>query len=108
MKFPELRRMFRFFSNIKRRHCMKNHDLSVFCNNCLAGCILHDFGIKFNSPTINLFIPFPDYIEFVKNIKYYVSAPIHDITTDTSYPIGWLDNESGGGHKNSFSSLQIF
>ena len=108
MKLPDIRRIFRYFSNKKRKSYLKNTNLSVFCNNCLAGCVLHDFGIKFNSPTVNLFLEFPDYIEFLKNIKHYVSVPIIDITKNSEYPIGWLANSTGGGIKIHFLHYRSF
>lgn len=106
MKLPDIRRIFRYFSNKKRKSYLKNTNLSVFCNNCLAGCVLHDFGIKFNSPTVNLFLEFPDYIEFLKNIKHYVSVPVIDITKNSEYPIGWLANSTGGALKYIFFTIE--
>lgn len=87
-----IRKLVNFF----RRLRLKNQKFTLFCNNCLAGCILHDLGMKFNSPTINLYIPFPDYIEFLENLEYYLSVPIKDITNNSKYPIGWLESSRGG------------
>lgn len=83
-------------NTIRRLFIYNNPNITLFCNNCLAGCILHDLGMKFNSPTINLYIPFPDYIDFLENLKYYLSIPMMDITMNSKYPIGWLANPSGG------------
>ena len=82
----KLRKLYFAFS----RYRLKNKSLTLITNNCLAGCVLHDFGMRFDTPTINLFIPFPDYIKFLTNLKSYVSKDIEDITGDSSYPIGLL------------------
>ena len=26
---------------------------TLICNNCLAGCVLHDYNMRFDTPTIN-------------------------------------------------------
>lgn len=59
-----------------KRLSLNNHDLTLICNNCIAGCVLHDLGLQFRTPTINLYMPFPDYINFLCNIKEYVSLPL--------------------------------
>lgn len=69
---------------------VKNKDITLISNNCLAGCVLHDFSMRFDTPTINLFIPFPDYIKFLTDLKCYVNKEIEDITGDSPYPIGLL------------------
>lgn len=71
----------------------EHKEISLISNNCLAGCILHDFGLRFDTPTINLFIPFPDYIKFLSDLKGFVNKEIVDITNGSNYPIGLL----GGG-----------
>lgn len=82
----KLRKIYFAFS----RQRLKNKSFTLISNNCLAGCVLHDFSMRFDTPTINLFIPFPDYIKFLTNLKNYVSKDIEDITGDSPYPIGLL------------------
>ena len=31
------------------------HSVSILSNNCLAGLIYHDFGLRFDSPAVNHF-----------------------------------------------------
>lgn len=57
-----------------------DRNLTLFCNNCLAGMVLHDYDLRFNSPTVNLEIPPSDYVEYLTNIDYYSHAPIIDIS----------------------------
>ena len=93
----KLRKIYFAFS----RQRLKKKSLTLISNNCLAGCVLHDFGMRFDTPTINLFIPFPDYIKFLTDLKNYVSKDIEDITGKSPYPIGLL----GGGNILTFPAL---
>ncbi|MBO5298164.1 MAG: DUF1919 domain-containing protein [Candidatus Homeothermus sp.] len=96
--------------SIKKRICKKNRELqlsyanrnldknisrSVICNNCVGAMVLHDFGLCFNSPFVNLYITAPEYIKLLSNIEYYCSptASIRDITESAHYPKGLLQNE---------------
>lgn len=65
---------------------------TLICNNCVGGMVLHDFGIKFCTPTINLFIRPKDYILFLSDIHFYLTSEIKDKTGDSKYPVGELPN----------------
>lgn len=93
----KLRKIYFAFS----RQRLKNKSFTLISNNCLAGCVLHDFSMRFDTPTINLFIPFPDYIKFLTDLKCNVNKEIEDITADSPYPIGLL----GGGNTFTFFTL---
>lgn len=70
-----------------------NSSPTIICNNCTGGVILHDLGLRFNSPTINtLFYSFDDFLFFVKNIKAFSNVEMFEIKQDThSYPVGGLE-----------------
>lgn len=55
--------------------------------------VLHDLGQRFNSPTVNLFIPAEDYLLLLENLKENLSAQMTDVTGDNSYPIGLLNGK---------------
>ena len=77
-------------ANIKR---LKNKDFSVIASNCNGGFILHDLGLKFNSPFINLWMKPDDFIKFLLNMHYYFSCDMSFIEeSDIDYPIGVLDD----------------
>ncbi len=66
------------------RRLFKNApELSVISNNCLGGMVLHDRGLRFNSPTVNLWIPAHDYVRMLQK-------------TEMMYEI--LTNANGGGY----------
>ncbi len=52
--------------------------------------ISNDMKERFNSPTVNLYIPFPDYMYLIENLKDIVNENIADITGNNDFPIGLL------------------
>ncbi len=69
----------------------KNSNPTIVCNNCVAGVIYHNLNLRFTSPTINLFIKGEEYLEFVKNFKYYSECDLEEVTdTSVGYPVGKL------------------
>lgn len=68
-----------------------NQDISVICNNCLGAMVLHDLGMKFNTPTVNLFILPKDYLHFLEDLENNLTKDFTDITHGSAYPIGLLD-----------------
>ncbi|MDP4121032.1 MAG: DUF1919 domain-containing protein [Bacillota bacterium] len=74
----------------KLRSQLKNYDFSIICSNCIGGIIYHRLGLKFLSPTINLFIYQNDYLKFVLNLKDYLEKELMFIETDEKYPVAKL------------------
>lgn len=64
-----------------RRLFLRNKSLTIISNNCIAGFLYHDYKMRFNSPTINLFINAYDYNRFLEYIV--AKAPITDIVDIT-------------------------
>lgn len=66
---------------IRRRNQMrknlKNKDFSLICPNCLGGMLLHDLGMPFLSPTVNLMMNQPDFFKFVLRMDYYLAQELN-------------------------------
>ena len=60
------------------RDRIANTDFSIICNNCFGGMLSHDLGLKFLSPTINLYFDAEDYIKFLENLSFYLNCEIID------------------------------
>ncbi len=71
-----------------KRARLKNPSPTIISNNCVAGVIYHDLGLKFNSPTINLYFKADDYIKFAENLAYYLSLEVKEVPSDLPYPVG--------------------
>lgn len=73
------------------RHKNKNHDFSLITNDCVGGVISHDLGEQFRSPTVNLWIPNHCYLEFVQELRYYLSCDMEEVRGHTcDYPVGQI------------------
>ena len=66
---------------ISRRNRMQrkleNRDFSFICPNCLGGMLLHDLGLPFLSPTVNLMIHQREFVKFALDIDYYLSQKLY-------------------------------
>jgi len=74
--------------NIRR---LKNKNFSLIASNCNGAFICHDLKLRFNSPTVNLFIYPDDFLKYVKNLAHYCKCNLTFIKEkDISYPVGLL------------------
>lgn len=79
-------------NNINKKR-LKNKDFSIISSNCNGGGILHDLGVRFNSPFINLWMKPDDFIKFCKNINYYLNCRLCFVEEKgVSYPVGVLED----------------
>ena len=66
--------------------------------NCIGGVLAHDLGIRFNSPTVNLYMRAEDFIRFCENLPYYLSiekmVPCTDpeLVGERNYPVAYLED----------------
>ena len=75
----------------KQKKKLKNKDLSVIASNCNGALILHDLGVRFNSPFVNLWIKPKDYTKLLKNFDGYMTKELSETTEDgIDYPVGKL------------------
>lgn len=74
------------------RHFTKdiNHDISIFCNNCVGAFVAHDFNLPFNSPTVNLMIPPTEFITYISNLKSFAGTTIVPVVSDKKWPVAIL------------------
>lgn len=87
-----------YWKGIKRKIWLKklhrrnhNHSFSLITNDCVGGVIYHDLGEQFRSPTVNLWIPNAQFLEFAQNLKYYLSCEIKETPDDSKpYPVGTI------------------
>lgn len=79
--------------NNKNKKRLKNKDFSLISSNCNGAFILHDLGLRFNSPFVNLWMKPNDYIKLLQKLEYYLSCEMtFTEESNISYPIGVLDD----------------
>lgn len=63
-------------------------DMTVISSNCFAGRIMQDLHMKYNSPTLGLYFMYPDYIEFLQNLNFYLKDAKIQFVEHSKYPLG--------------------
>ena len=62
-------------------------DTSIISSNCFAGRIMQDLGMQYNTPTLGLYFFADDYIEFLRNLKYYLTEAKLEFLDQSRYPL---------------------
>lgn len=86
MKWPRMK-----YHEKKSKKC-KRKSITLLCNNCTGGVILHDLGLRFNTPTINTDIRNQDeFLLFVENIDKLRDADVLELDFEKyHYPAGYI------------------
>jgi len=72
----------------EERSRLKNKDFSLFSSSCLGGVVCSDLGVRFNSPTVNVYIRFDDFLKMMENLPYYMSlTPVKTKREGHLYPV---------------------
>ena len=92
-------RVWLFFKNLRNKRYRArytNHDITIISMNCTGGILYHDLGLKFLSPTVNLYMKAGDFVKFCENMHHYLQIdkmlPCLDpaIVGNRKYPVVWL------------------
>lgn len=83
-------RICHFLRDCINRQLLEKRNRTIISSNCIGGFISHWLKLRFNSPTVNLFIQPHDFLKMLKDFDYYFdpSTPIIEIQTDKPYPVG--------------------
>ena len=74
--------------NKKNRSKLSNTSFSLISSNCNGGFILHDLGLRFNSPFVNLWIKPKDFLKILSDLRTYMDAPLTFIKEEgIDYPV---------------------
>ena len=73
--------------NKENRKKLVNHDFSIICSDCTAGCVCKDLKEQMRSPTRNFYFNADGYIKFCQDLEYYLSQPLTEDKNppDTEY-----------------------
>jgi len=84
---------YRRLYSLYNRKRLKNRDFSLITSNCIGGSILHDLGLPFNSPFVNLWLKPSDFLKFCEKMDYYLSLKLEFTTVvGLHHPVGVLDD----------------
>ena len=62
--------------NKGNRARLENHEFSIICSDCTAGCVCKDLQEKMRSPTRNFYFNADGYIKFLGDLEHYLSLPL--------------------------------
>ena len=82
--------------NKKNRGRLKNTQFSLLCNNCNGALLLHDLGLQFRTPTVNLWLEPGQYVAFLAHLSHYLSCNLEfsdSLEQQYGYPVGVLDGK---------------
>lgn len=87
---------------INRNKTLKNIssdlNVSIISNNCLGGCVYHDYSLRFNSPVINCYITLFEFPIFILNLPDFINGELKE-NTDKSlefgFPVGIITLKNG-------------
>lgn len=90
------RKLLRRRINAYYQQNINNKDCSIISMNCVGGVVSHELGLRFNSPTINLWFKPSEFIKFVSQLKHYLYDCEIQVDAESSaecgYPVGKLDD----------------
>lgn len=66
------RRILRMHMDKEYQRKIKNKDCSIISMNCVGGVVSHELGLRFNSPTVNLWFTPKEFIKFLSQLEYYL------------------------------------
>lgn len=65
-----------------------DNDTTIISSNCFAGRVMQDLNIKYNSPTLGLYFMYPDYIEFLQHLEFYLKDAKIQFVEHSKYLLG--------------------
>lgn len=68
---------------------LETENVTIISQNCIGGVFYHDMGMKFQSPTIDLFFEARAFVKFVLHLKEYLNMEMV-MRWEETYPIGIL------------------
>lgn len=80
----EIRLRINKFGSSYRRKKLKIKNPTIISNNCWAGIVSQYLGIKYYTPTIELYFFSEEYIKFLERFDYYIKQKLEIIDTKDS------------------------
>ncbi len=96
--FKIVRKIYRVVTETPMRLRLKNRNLTILAPTCIGGVIYHHLGLKFMSPTVNLWMTEDDFFLFVQNLDYFIQQEVlfYQQDEELDYPWGIINGEKKG------------
>ena len=90
------RKILRMHMDKEYQRKIKNKDCSIISMNCVGGGVSHELGLRFNSPTVNLWFTPKEFIKFLSQLEHYLydcKIEMDDKNSEKyGYPVGKLED----------------
>ena len=90
------RKIMRYPFKYYNRKRIRNKELTLISKDCTGGVLLHELGIRFDTPTINACFHAGDFVKFCHDLRYYISCELKEDkenSVEMNYPVGILGDE---------------
>ena len=83
--------------------------ISIISQNCIGGVLMHEYNMKFLSPTINCYMSMPDFVSFCENLPNNLKVDLQEEKNENNcaFPVARLDNlELMAVHYKTFEEFE--
>ncbi len=90
------RKILRYPFSCLNRIRLKNKNFTLISKDCVGAMLLHELGLRFDTPTINACFHAGDFVKFCGDLKYYLSQDMLEDKNQSlkmGYPVGILGSE---------------
>ncbi len=74
------------FFNFEDYIKIKESNISILSDYCFAGFLYHKFGMKFTSPTINMYANNENFYRFISDLDKYMNTPMVEVENAIDQP----------------------
>lgn len=104
----QIKRRLKAVISFYKRFKLKNRDFSILSNNCWGGAIYDTFGLQYRTPTIGLWIPAHDYVEFLSHLDFYLKQDLQQIDYTECHASDMLiERKRSGKYKMDLKDMVI-
>lgn len=76
----------------KKQLKLKNSNFTIISSNCNGAILLNEMGLKFLSPTVNLYFEAEHFIKLLENPQHYFEYEPQEVELGFLYPTAILDD----------------
>ena len=69
---------------------LNNHNFTILANSCVGAQIYRDWGMRFDTPLVGLYISPEDFVLLLSDLHYWLYQPITEYKSNLNFPIGLL------------------
>lgn len=81
--------------------------ISIISQNCIGGVLMHEYNMKFLTPTINCYMSMPDFVSFCENLSDNLCVDLQECDENAAFSIANLNElRIMGVHYKTFDEFR--